>query len=1173
MKKNFETESLRGLKKLLMIMKLVFVLFFSSFLAVSASTYSQGTRLSLDLGTATVKEVFDAIEKQSEYIFFYQDQNIDLNRQVSIEVKNKNINEVLDLLFEGTGNVYEVKDRQVIIGFDESKLTSPVEKTKSNNNEIQPPQKKTIKGKVTDEKGLPLPGVSIVVKGTTVGITSDFDGNYTLEIPDEAQVLVFSFVGMKKQEVAINGQTSINVTLAEESIGLDEVVAVGYGVQNKRDVTTSISSMKADELQDQTITSFDQGLAGRLPGVQISQGNGAPGGFVNINIRGTSSISGGNQPLIVVDGVPLSGSTSDKYSQGQASDGNFSSSYVINPLSSINPSDIESVEVLKDAAAAAIYGSRGSNGVILITTKSGKYNQKTNISLNAYYGVQQVTKKVDVMDAYEFAEYTKLARDLSWIAKDPANNTGDDPMDQRATSGDKYASYMFPYLNGEQGLTNTDWQDEIFRTAPIQSYDLSVNGGKENFNYSISGSYFNQEGIVINSGIKRYTAKVNLNAKISKKFRVGINLKPSFSDNNMAQTEQNWWKEGIIISALMYHPNLPVRNPDGSYALGDMIRTNVSGESSVATIENPVALAELIDNYLKHSRLLGNSYLEFDIMKDLTFKTSIGVDMNYMDRSFYRPKVLNWRNQPAPTTTYNYGFNNSSNVFNILFENTLNYKKAIGKHNIQGLLGYTAQKERNQRTYLEGNNFPNDIVRTLNAAQTTTGYSDAREWSMLSMLGRIQYDYSGKYLLSSSLRRDGSSRFGKNTKWGWFPSVSAGWRVSEEAFLAGNETLSNLKLRGSYGLTGNTDIPYYGSSALLGNYGYVLGDKVVSGIAPYSSPNESLSWEKTSTIDIGLDFGFFNNKLNLTVDYYKSNTRDLLLDVTVPSSSGFDSSLQNIGELENKGFEFLLSTNQKFGDLTWSGSLNFTTNHNEIIALAPGQTQITTNGGLNDQFFIVKVGESLGSYYGYKVLGVFETVEQFESTPHLEGQKQDVGDFIYADVDGDGDVDPDDRTILGDNNPNFTWGFTNDLKYKNISLSFSIQGKHGFEIFNSMHRYTAETWGNNLAVYNKPGAPRPVWGVGSASHTRASSWHVEDGSFVRIRNITLGYTLPQDLLKFTGAQSTRFYVTATNPFTFTNYSGYNPEVSNNFSDASKAGEEFGNYPVAKSFILGVNVNF
>jgi len=1114
---------------------------------------------------ASFQGVLTSIEKQTSFLFAYDEAVSKNPLRFTLKDNRISVAAILQLITKDSGLNYKQLGNTISI----TKSTA----TPKKESRPAPSLDRKINGNVKDANtGEPLVGATVQLKGSAIGTITDVEGNFSLSVPNDAQQLVVSFIGYTKIELNIGNQTNFQIELATDATAMDEVVVIGYGTESRGNISTSISKLSEKDLKDQPVASFDQALAGRVAGVDISQTNGAPGASVAINIRGTSSITGGNNPLIVVDGVPLSSSTNDAFSQGLSADGNFNVGYRINPLSAINPNDIASIEILKDAASAAIYGSRGTNGVILITTKSGQLGKKPTISLNVYGGLQEVTKKVEVMDAYEFAEYHKLSRDLAWIAKSPAKNTANDLQSIR-TANERVAPYLLPYINGEQGLTNTDWQDEIFRTAPMQNYELSANGGNEWLSYYVSGNYFNQQGIVINSGMQRYGARLNLKAKLSDKIRFGINFNPSFADHKIVQTEQNWFREGVIISALMYHPNLPVYNSAGDYDLGTMIRTSRNGDAAVAQIENPVALAEVIDNSLTHTRLLGNTFLEINLLPNLKFRSSFGLDLNFMDRFYYRPKTLNWRTEYAPTTTFNYAWANNSTIYNWLSENTLDYTKSFGKHNFSGLIGYTSQKENNRHQYLEGRNFPNDNIITLNAAQTRTGLSEEREWSLLSYLGRVQYNYAGKYLLSASVRRDGSSRFGANSKWGWFPSISAGWRLSEESFFANNSIISDLKIRGSYGLTGNTEIPFYGGTALLGLSGYVLSDQVVNGLSPTTSPNPNLSWEATKTLDFGIDASFFNNKFSVTADYYQSKTEDLLLNVTIPSSSGFQSSLQNVGEMHNTGIELTLSTNQKIGQFTWSGSFNFSTNKNKVVALAPGQQQFVTNGGLNDPAFIVRVGEPISAYYGYKVLGVFKTQQEFDATPHLENANQKVGDFIYADVNGDGKVNTDDRTILGDNNADYTMGFQSSFGFKNFDLSFNVQSKQGFELFNAMHRYTAEAWGNNLAVYLDENAPRPVWGVGSASHTRPSSWHVEDGSFIRVRNITVGYSLPVGLAKKTSLSNLRMYVSALNPFTFTDYSGYNPEVSNNFGDAIRAGEEFGNYPVAKSFIFGLNASF
>ncbi|QNF32280.1 TonB-dependent receptor [Adhaeribacter swui] len=1019
---------------------------------------------------------------------------------------------------------------------------------------------KQISGKVTSESGEALIGVTVVLKGTTTGSSTDVSGNYSLEVPDNGGVLVFSYIGYIAKEVEIGNATTLNITLLPDTKSLDEVVVVGYGTESKRNLINSVASVDSKAIEDRPVVNFEQSLAGKIPGVTIAQSNGAPGGGMTINVRGVGSITGGTQPLYVIDGLPLSAGSDQ---------GNDNFNYSLNPLNSINPTDIESIQVLKDAAATAIYGSRGSNGVVIITTKKGALGEKPTITFNAYAGVSQLAKKVDVMNAYEHANYTKLARDLSWISKDPVNHKASDPLNLRNID-DRYPAYMLPYINGEPGLTDTNWQDEFYRTGKVQSYDLAVSGGTTKTRYYVSANYLNQEGIIPNSGIERVGVRLNLDTELSSKLRIGVNLNPTYIDNNLARSEKNWGDEGLVIGTLMQHPELPVYNPDGSYAVDKLFQTLWSGESNVVQFQNPVALANLVDNRMKQFGMKFNANVEYDITSKLTFKTTFGSDINFNDRKYYRPKSLSYRTEPAPTTFFNYGSVFNSNSANILWDNTLSYTESINNdHNINILLGSSMQKEVSKDATAEGRNFATDNVRTINTAQERYSSEDQREWSLLSYFGRANYNFRGKYLVSATVRADGSSRFGSNTKWGVFPSVSLGWRVSDEAFFQ-NDFVNDLKLRASYGLTGNNNIPYYGSIALLSTGGkYPIGDVVQSGLYPSTAPNPNLSWETTKTIDAGFDFTFLKY-YTFTADYYHSHRTDLLLNVPVPSASGYSSSLQNIGELQNRGIELALGTARKVGPGELSVGVNFSANRNKVLALGPGQEQIISSGGLSGSH-ITRVGQPVGSFFGYKVIGRFESADQLSTTPKLGNQQ--IGDFIYQDTNGDKVVNADDRVILGDNYPDYQIGFNFSYKIKGFDISASVYSQQGLEVMNTMHRYLAEAWGNNLSVYLDEDAPRPVWGVGSSTHTRASSWQVEDASFVRLREVIVGYSLPNALTNKLHISRVRVYASLLNPVTWTKYSGYNPEVSSNYGSALTPGEEFGNYPLSKTSTIGINVSF
>lgn len=1019
------------------------------------------------------------------------------------------------------------------------------------------------RGIVKDSSGTPIIGASVRVQGSDKGSITDVNGNFQIGGVNNA-ILKITCIGYEPTEVEYTG-TPLAITLKDNTKSLNELVVIGYGTQSKAKVTGAISKITGDKLMgDLAVTSFDQALASKMPGVNIQQANGAPGAGTNIKIRGNNSINYGGHPLVVIDGVPLSTTSFSASMQGVNG-----YQYTIDPLASISPSDIESIDVLKDAASAAIYGSRGSNGVILITTKKGAKG-KPKVNFNMYAGFSQLTKKIDVMDAYQLARYTKKVRDEAWVQ---AGGNANDPMDKRTNANYRYPDYMIPYIEGKPGLTNTDWQDEIYRNAAQQNYDISVSGGGDNMKYYISGNYTNQQGIIINSGMKRFSTRMNLSGNITQNLKFGLELNASETDNDLVKSESSWSREGIVITALMYEPNLPAYNKDGSIATNLMINEAKKG-NNIATIQNPVALAKMVDNHLTNRGLNGNAYLEYTISNGLRLKTSIGLESVGMHYTYYRPKSLAYSKELAPTKDANVGDDNRSNIFNWISETNITYNKSFGLHTFDILADFSAQKESSAYTYASGKNFPNDKVTTVNAAATTTGSSYEQEAAMISFLGRIMYSYADKYMLTASLRRDGSSRFAVNSRWGWFPSVSGGWNINRENFYPKNAIVNSLKLRASYGTTGNAEIPYYGGIAVLSANNYVFGDSgnrsIYSGFSPANSPNKNLSWESTSTVNVGIDAGFFNNKLQLSIDAYQSETNDLLMNVTVPATSGFTSALQNVGKVRNRGIEILLSTTQHFGkNWRWDASLSMATNRNKVLALGPGQKQILYSSGLNDPSFIVKVGESLGSFYGYKVLGIFKTKQQFDSTPHLEGQGQGVGDFIYADTNHDGKVNEDDRVILGNANPKFTWGFNSTFHWKDLDFGFSLEGKHGQQVFNAMHRYLAEAWGNDLKIYDTDKAPRSVWAYSTKSHTRPSSWHVENASFVRFRNITIGYTFR----KLWGIERIRVFASTTNPFTFTNYSGYNPEVSNGGTSAITAGEDFGNYPVSRSYTFGLNVSF
>jgi TonB-linked SusC/RagA family outer membrane protein len=1033
----------------------------------------------------------------------------------------------------------------------------------------------SITGTVTDATtGEALAGTTIQVKGTNVGATSDASGKYQIALPASGKVLVFSFIGYQPLEIAVGNRSVVDAKLSSSDNALSEVIVVGYGVQNRRDVTTSIGSVKARDLANQPVASFDQALAAKIAGVQVTQTSGAPGAALSVRVRGTGSISAGNDPLYVVDGIPLSRDT--KFATGGTST-QFPDN-PINVLSTLNTDDIESIEVLKDASAAAIYGSRGSNGVVLLTTKRGKEG-KTVVSYDSFVGVQQVSKKIDMLNAYEYAQLSYEAKNNAYIDRNPTGKPTDSNDIRNKGVGAPSTLIqpeIVPYLSGTPGLTNTDWQDAIFRSAPIQNHTISISGGKENVKFYVSGNYLDQRGVVINSGFKRYSARANVDVK-SGRLTVGANLNPTYSYHDLIKAEGPYLGEGVIGLALQMAPIFPVYNADGSYNFG-----NNGWGYGATSILNPVAIANQVSDKLGQLRVLGNTYAQYDILKGLSYRLSLGTDINSFQRDYYRPSTLEIRDRKGASVPT--GFSRAQNFVNWIVENTLNYNRSFGVHNVSALAGFSSQKDRRVANELTATNFPNDLVQTLNAGQVSSGSSDIQEWSLLSYIGRVQYDYNGKYLLSAAVRADGSSRFGKENRWGYFPSVSAGWNLSQETFLKSATWLSDLKLRASYGLTGNFQIPNYGSVSLLGYQNYILGpETIVSGLAPTNSANDKLRWEKTAMFDVGFDVSFLRNRLNLTVDYYNANTSDLLLNVPVPRASGFSTELQNIGKVNNQGLELTLGTRQTFGRFRWDASANIAANRNKVIALGPSGDPIIVAGGVAGAQFITQIGRPIGEYYTMINEGVFKNQAEIDAYPHTTTTRP--GDFKFRDNNGDGKIDfSSDRTVTGSYFPKFTFGFTNNFAYRGFDLGVAVQGVQGHKILNLIRRYIYNMEGNgNLfrgALDRWQSADNPGNGVvnranrlASGSNGEISTWHIESGSYVRIRTITLGYSLPTTLLQKIKLSRARLYVTTQNPFTFTKYLGYNPEVNSRPDSALSSGEDYGTYPLPRTTSVGLNLSF
>lgn len=986
-------------------------------------------------------------------------------------------------------------------------------------------QNVTVRGKVTEaSSGEPLTGVSIAIKGTTRGTNSNASGEYVLTGVPAGATLSVTSIGYKSQELAVGNQTIINISLQAEEKGLDEVVVVGYGTQRKIETTGSIVSVKASDLVQTPVANLAQGLQSRVSGVQINQNSGAPGGNVSVRIRGTNSINGASEPLYVIDGIQIANS-------GGIND--------VSPLSTINPNDIESIEVLKDASASAIYGARAANGVVLITTKRGK-SGATRVTFDSYYGTQQTNKTLSVLNAAQFAQ---LENEVF------KNNYYPDP----ASLG-----------------KGTDWQSLVFRKAPIQSHQLSINGGNEKTQLAMSLNYFNQDGIIINSNFKRYSYRLNVDHKVSDWLKVGTSVLGSYSINNGISTGSTTIGDAGVVtgsilgSAIGAPPTLQPYRTDGTvFPFGEQ------AGGQYREITNPLGFASVL-NQLAIRRTLTNLYGEAKILNGLTYRASFNVDLQSSLRDGYSPRsIVNKADLADNSGSASKG---NSNYVGLLHESILTYSKTFAKHHsFKATAVFATQAELANSNTISATGLPNDATKNeaLQLALTRTVSTSRTRQRLDSYMARVNYGYKDKYFLDLTARADGSSKFGANHKYGIFPAVSAAWRIIDEPFLKSVSWLSDLKLRASYGITGNAGgISPYQSLATVAATGsdYDINHLYATGINPTGIANPDLRWERSAQTDIGLDISLLKNRISLIVDYYYKRTNDLLYVKTLPLSSGYGSITGNFASLENKGIELAVNARILDGPLKWSVSANATANRNKVLSLDGG----TTNEVFVTAYTLLKVGQPLGVFKTY----VFDGINQSGETPLL-GYDGRVGGYKVKDVNGDGQISSADQVISGNPNPNFIYGFSTNLSYKNFDFSAFLSGSQGNQIYNAARLSFEMPLGqrNQFAgVANRWSATNPsnefVSGF-QGGRLPVTNHMVEDGSYLRCKNITLGYTLP----KIKGVQQLRVYVSGNNLFTVTNYSGFDPEVNTYAGSNTVVGVDNLVYPQAKSFLGGIQLTF
>jgi TonB-linked SusC/RagA family outer membrane protein len=1028
----------------------------------------------------------------------------------------------------------------------------------------QPAADITIKGRVLDEKGMGLPGVNVIVKGTTNGTQTDVDGNYTIVAPEDG-TLVLSFVGYIAKEVAVSSQTSINVSLAPDAKSLDEVVVVGYGVQEKKMLATSIATVSARQVELIPVASPSEALVGLVAGAQITEPSGEPGAGAVIRVRGLGSISAGNNPLYVVDGYPLN--SPDSYYQ-------------------IPPGDIQSIQILKDAAACAIYGSRGGNGIVIVTTKRGQADGKTHFNFTANAGVQQVAKRMDLLNRDEYLDYLR----------------------ESFTNGNK--TIPANLLPGATQWADTDWQKEIFQTGVQQQYQLSASGGTDASRFYISGGYFKQEGVVKGSGFERFSLRANYDAQLSKKLKLGLSLAPNFTRTDVVPTSGSYnggnitgggpaGETGAVTSALIMPPIVPVRLPNGDYA---GVRTGTGGSiTNPGDLLSPVAPLDLYKDRSNAVRALGSTFLDFEVIKGLNLRTNFGAELLNTRRNIYVPATLG--------TAGNQGANISNPVLNNVdarqinatnmnwvWENTATYNRAFGtSHNLTLLAGYAAQYNTNEGNTVLGQTgtYTNTSIEYPTAAGQVFGSGLTNTANALtSVFGRVDYSFKDRYILTAALRTDGSSRFGPDNRYATFPSVAVAWRVAEENFIKKFPVISELKLRASYGVTGNNNIGDYNYQSYQEAANYVFGSGTGTryyGFSPNGVALRDLSWETNTQFDAGFDLGLFRDRIYLTVAAYQRNTTDLLLNRNIPSILGFSSrALANVGEVRNRGLEFQLNTaNIVNGPFTWSTSANLSINRNEVLALSGANEQLTFDAvfGYTSSIRVVP-GQPLGVFYGYEQEGVYHDQADVDNSPKWTASNTVIkpGDLKFKDKNGDGQINTADVGVIGNPFPDFTYGLQNTFGYKAFSLAITLQGSQGNDILNAADRYTINGAGgtngrtNLLNRWRSPDDPgdgmTPLATSAGSLRTQFSSYFVHDASFLRIRNVTLRYNMPAEWAKKARTESIGIYTSIQNLYTFTKYFGYNPEANNYGNSTTPTyGVDQGAYPMARTMTLGIQVGF
>ncbi len=1122
--KQFKVMKSKLLRQVLLISKHVligsFVQCFFLTVLLANSINGQGNisvediEISINLNGTPLTEAFHLIGSKTDFDFIYDESFLDEDKKLTIKIKNKSLGDLLRLISKETDLHFRRVDQDIFV---KNKARSDMVILEEFNPGILM-EDIIISGKITDENGQGLPGASIVVMGTTIGTVSDAEGNYELNVADDVIVLV-SFVGYETQEISVGNQSVIDVQLVLDVTQLEDLVVIGYGKVKTEDLTGSIASISSDEFQSRPLSTVSDMIIGSAAGVNVIEGNSTPGGESIIRIRGGNSMIGSSDPLYIVDGFP----------RGTIG----------------NANDIESIHILKDASATAIYGSRGANGVIIITTKRGKEG-KASLNFEAYYGVQQPRKQLEMLNAQEYVEF----------ANEKASNIGRAPF--------------FPDPN--EFPADTDWQDEIFESAaPVANYNLSVTGGNENNKYAITGNYFTQDGIIENTDFSSMQIRTNLDNKITEWFSISTSISALHSVTSLASVRAS--SNSLVFRALQAPPNAPPFDENGDYFSLQNFPT------SDPLWDNPRAMVDGTSDKTLSNVFNGNTNLEFKILEGLKFNVRLGGRYLNSRRDIYLKRIM-LEGQPAGQATIF-----EEDTYGTLYENMLSYEKLFNdKHDLNIIAGFTREHTISSNFRVRVSDFVNDDLGTDNVASASivrTPSSDKGENTLLSWIGRVNYIFNDKYLFTVTTRADGSSRLGANNKWGIFPSAAIAWKVSEESFMQGLPIISNLKLRTSYGITGNQEIPNYLSLSRLSSVAAIqgVGENVVIGFVPTVLQNEDLKWEVTKQFDIGFDLGLFDQKINLTFDYYNKETSDLLATVPLALSSGFNSIIKNFGDMRNEGIELGINSyiidNDKW---SWSVGANFSMNRNEVLALAASSGQFF--GGrlvspIDASANIIRVGHPLSSMYGFLEDGLWES-DQVDGSIQPTAK---AGDQKYVDVNNDGLISDADKVILGSPYPDFVFGLNTTLTYKNFSLYVLMQGVQGGLIFNANKFSIGDSFARNG---NQLAEVKDRWTMENpntqAKYPRLSNVgplvserFFEDASYLRIKIISLSYNLPGENISW--LKNAMIYVSGENLFTITDYTGYDPEVSSTSSSSLIKGVDIGAYPMAKTYTIGLKVSF